>query len=207
MPDGSTPPLPDQARLDLAAFAGWFTGAVIAEWRIDTLHRTGTSRAASPQPRRLRDYLNGWWLAIPLAVWTALAGLEVVGLVRLLRGSVHQTRAFAAISVVALACGLVLVVVARRVVGRPQPAVNDDVLAADNALRRHSLRVLFGAAIAFSGYLGYAIAMAVTQGLSENTTAHGLAALVGLVVLPIIGLLYAVAPRRSLRARQAAAAR
>jgi hypothetical protein len=205
--DGSTPPLPDQARLDLAAFAGWFTGAVIAEWRIDTLHRSGSSRAAPLQPRRLRDYLNGWWLAIPLVVWTALAVLEVVGLVRLLRGSVHQARAFVGVSLVALACGVVLIVVVRRIVGRPQPAVAEDVLAADNALRRHSLRVLFGAAIAFAGYFGFAIAIAVTQRLSENTTAHGLAAFVGLAVLPIIGLLYAVAPRRGLRAGQAAAVR
>ena len=136
-----------------AAFLGWFVGAVVAEWRIAGLPRSGGTRLASLERRTVTAYLqraSGVLLALALAV---LVGAFVRVLV--LAGCADQGtsavgQAFAWFARAATGLALVALTL-RRVVTRRQPPASGDLIAADDALRARAANVLAGSAIAAAG--------------------------------------------------------
>lgn len=127
-------------------FFGWFAGAVVAEWRVGQAAQ-GAARSASLQPRRLDTYLGRTSIFAPPLVVVVLCGVTVCDLTSRQTG---QRRLAAAL---VLAVGLLVLVgisvVRRQVFTRSQPADADaSVIAADDALRGQSLRVLSGSATA-----------------------------------------------------------
>jgi hypothetical protein len=134
----------------LELFAGWFVGAVVAEWRLAAA-ATGGKRAARLVPRRSRDYLRLPARALPGMVFVICAGVAIVDAVGALNGR-HAVWGQLVPWVLVTAVGLALVyAVQRRVLTRPQPVVAPDVLAADAAIRARSLQVLAGSAVAAAG--------------------------------------------------------
>jgi hypothetical protein len=123
-------------------FAGWFVGAIIAEFRLSAAP-VGAHRVASLRPRTPRRYLGPLpWIALGLSlavVWILTGVLLVVRDDRL----VHLVPALIATVTV-----IVVRVVARRVVDRPQPHQPIDQLAADDAIRSRSVHVLCGSGLA-----------------------------------------------------------
>lgn len=124
---------------------GYLLGAAAAEALVARRPPTG-ERRASLAPRLLTSYLPRWtrnlrWLlvltAAALAAWHAV----LQGLTAFPGGPLG---ALAGCLAVAAASELAL----RAVVGRPQPMVDADLLAADDALRASSLQALAGAAVA-----------------------------------------------------------
>ncbi len=184
-----------------AVFAGWFVGAVVAEWRIATIP-VGERRVASLHRRRLADYVRRPAFALVLGVWivVAAAGLLAAAVTvlhdrplrsyRHIPGTLWTELAFLAL------IGAALIFVANRVLRRPQPLAASDVLAADDAIRRHSLYVLVGSALALVGYVGAAIvaSFGVNGPGSSDRLSQGLQ-LLGVLVLPIAGALVALSPR------------
>jgi hypothetical protein len=124
-------------------FAGWFTGALVAEIRVAHLAH-GTRRAASLRPRRPGFYLPVVaWALVPVAAGLAVA----VAVATLVARASHRAEPdwWAAVwLVVALATAGTVRAVQRRVLRRPQPLAAPDVLAADDAIRSRSLHVLAG---------------------------------------------------------------
>lgn len=185
-----------------AVFAGWFIGAVIAEWRIATIP-VGDRRAASLHRRRLSDYAGRPFVMVAAGVWIVVGGAGLLAAAvtvlhdrplrhyRQIPGSLWTELVFLALA------GAALVLVANRVLRRPQPLAAPDVLAADDALRRHSLYVLVGAALALAGYLGAAMVATFGVGGPGSTYRYsdGLE-LFGVLVLPMAGALIALSPRR-----------
>ena len=104
--------------------AGWFVGAVIAEWRIARAP-VGTRRAASLQPRVPDVYASGAARAVPFLVTAVAVAVVGVGVVVGMSG---------------------------RDVPIPQIVTLADVLAADDAIRSRSLRVLVGAIGTLTAY-------------------------------------------------------
>jgi hypothetical protein len=185
-----------------AVFAGWFIGAVIAEWRIATIP-VGDRRAASLHRRRLGDYVGRPTLVLALGVWIVVAGAGLLAAAvtvlhdRPLRVYRHIPGSLWTELALLVLAGAALLFVANRVLRRPQPLAASDVLAADDAMRRHSLCVLVGSALALAGYLGAAIVSTFGVGGPGSTDqfSQGLE-LFGVLVLPIAGALIALSPRR-----------
>ena len=150
--------------------AGWFAGALIAEWRISRLP-VGARRAASLEPRLLASYVSRTARAVPLA----FAGVSVVlvAVCATVRASGHSLSMIKAGTFCALALGLVAVgrVVQTRIVDRPQPLAALDVLAADDAIRSRSLRVLIGAIGTLTAYCVVA-QLDVLSGAAAHTGAY-----------------------------------
>ena len=124
--------------------AGWFAGAVIAEWRIHRLP-PGARISASLQPRLAAAYVSAAARAVPLLVAgisVATAGVSVGVNMSGRAGATPQVVSLAAVAVLLAAVGRV---VEGRILDRPQPFAAADVLAADDAIRSRSLRVLVGA--------------------------------------------------------------
>lgn len=175
----------------VAAFGGWFAGAVIAEWRVDSLARGGRS-AALLYRRRIGDYVRRPALVTAVAVWLALPVLTVVALVASVHRSTDDLAAGAALLAV-VTVGSVILLVVRRILQRPQPLVAADLLEADNAIRGRSLNTLVGSALAIGGYLG---AVAIGEIVANSQAAGvGVANLFGYAALPILGVIVARAPR------------
>lgn len=190
----------------LAAFAGWFVGMVIAEWRVDTLARRPDRSVASLEPRQLRSYLDLRLLALPLLAWFGVYFFVLLGILQsasdhdvLFALQSYFVGRFVPLSVGAVVAVAALVLVAHRIVTRPQPAAAPDLVAADNALRSRSLRVLCGSAFALAGYFGAALYDAITQRPVDagTTPGFGVAGLVGYIALPILGVVLASAPVRT----------
>lgn len=177
-------------------FAGWFVGAVIAEWRINTAE-VGVRRAALLVPRERSDYLSRSvrWLTDG-AVFVTL-GLGVVALARSpagrqaldAEGRNHSLAGpWEAFPPWLPLLGAVLVIAAIRVVQlrvltRRQPIASIDVIDADDAVRARSLRVLSGATIALMGYLAAPLVIFA----SDHSTGAGLPSIVLILWAPIIG--------------------
>lgn len=170
-------------RIDfLALFAGWFVGALVAEFRLARVPR-GPRRAASLTRRTGSAYLPGvLWALVPAA---ALASLAVGGwtLVEVLRGRSVDPLA-GVLCGVALAVAVTVILVQRQVLHRGQSAEAADLVAADNAIRSRSLHVLAGAGMSVIGYcvLGQLTAMATNPD-------SGI--LLGYVAVPVLGWLVA----------------
>jgi hypothetical protein len=185
-----------------AVFAGWFIGAVAAEWRIATIP-VGERRMASLHQRRLGDYVARPALVIAAVAWVVVAGAALLAAAdtmwqdrplryyRQIPGSLWTELALLALT------GAALGLVTYRVLRRPQPLAPPDVLAADDAMRRHSLNMLIGSAVALAGYLGAAVVSAfVLQGPGSGYQLSDALEFVGVVVLPAAGALIALGPRR-----------
>jgi hypothetical protein len=173
----------------LALFAGWFAGAVVAEWRVSSLANTpGPHRSAALVPRRLDDYLPraARWSAC--AAW-AIAGaseLAVLGglLARRSGGVTIALGWIAATAVAAVGLGLV----GRQVLVRPQRHTDPGLIAADDALRSRSLHALAGSAMAIAGYLlaGFGYTLGPYSPVLDDGFGTLLGGL-GAIALPILG--------------------
>lgn len=136
--------------LDLVAtFAGWFAGAVLAEWRISAPPSRGTRRQADLRVRTVSSFVTASnrvalatvaALLVVTAVWAGVVDLADPG---------RRADWLAAVAACLLSGG-VLWAVTRRIVDRPRPAGPPDIRDADDALRGHSLTVLAGSAVALA---------------------------------------------------------
>ncbi|MGH2874787.1 MAG: hypothetical protein ACRDLV_00905 [Solirubrobacteraceae bacterium] len=186
-----------------ALFGGWFVGAVLAEWRVSSAS-SGSRRAARLAPRRRRDYLDVPARALPIAAVVVCSALAVAILI----GGADRGRAVwlpLAGWLVATLVGLTLLVVAQRhVLGRPQPVVTRDVLAADEAIRIRSMRVIAGAGVATAGIPAAALVntLATAYPRLDPSEVHGLSSLALLVAI-ILGAALAYAPVRHVPAHPA----
>jgi hypothetical protein len=156
-----------ELRLDpFLLFVGWFAGAIGAEWRLGE-RPIGPVRRAVVVRRELGGYLDGWSRALVVLVTALGLGAATVNVVRsaslgasLLPGLVLTAGLLASVGVTWLA--------GRRIVNRPQPVGSDDLLAADEALRTHSLRVLGGSSVVLAA-CATAMIIAVAPGMDERT--------------------------------------
>ncbi len=129
----------------LALFAGWFLGALAAEFHL-ARYRPGPRRLASLTPRLPRRYLNPVvWALLPLAA----VGNVLPGPIAVLYqfDNVHWA-ALVGWLALALATLAAVALVRQRVLTRAQPVAAPDVLAADDAIRARSLHVLTGSGFA-----------------------------------------------------------
>lgn len=183
-----------ELRIDfLAAFAGWFVGAVVAEWRV-TAAEPGVQRTARLAPRLAKHYLGVVARFAPLLTLALALFIGTLDLVASQRADADRpvTVGWLVLAVVGFA---VPAVVSRRVLARPQPAgLPDDVVAADDAVRRRSLHVLAGCSMALVAYPTAGL-ITVLDRVSDSTSV-GL--LTFLVVLPAVlgGWLVARTPAR-----------
>jgi hypothetical protein len=185
----------------LALFAGWFAGAVVAEWRVSTA-AAGRRRAAVLEPRRLADYVPRPSRVVPVAAWVVLAAFELFALVFVLAR--HGDRLAPVLGWIALTAvaGTLLAVVGRQVLVRPQRYRAADQIAADDAIRSRSLHVLAGSALAIAGYLSVGVAETLathSAAWSENLAV--LIAVIGGILVPIVGFNVATAPTPPIRRR------
>ncbi|MGI8879348.1 MAG: hypothetical protein ACR2KJ_02325 [Jatrophihabitans sp.] len=185
----------------LALFAGWFAGAVVAEWRVSVAAQLpGRRRAAVLEPRRLADYLLRPSRLVAVAAWVGLGFGELSALGGLAAG--HSRGLPVALLWIGLTAliGAVLITVGRQVLLRPQRDAAPDLIAADDALRSRSLHVLAGSSIAIAGYLLAAFVHALTP--YSTILADGVGSLlgmIGVVLAPVLGFIVAtsaVAPIR-----------
>lgn len=177
----------------LVAFSGWFVGAAIAEWRVDSLAR-GPRAAAMLHRRSIGDYVRTYILALVATLWLAVLVLGVSAVVATISRS--SDRGPAALTLGAgLLAGAAIVLVVRRILARPQPLVALDLLEADNAIRGRSLNVLTGCGLAIGGYL-VALSVGEIVPRPDSVVPH-LAQLVGFLALPILGVIVARTPRRT----------
>lgn len=186
------------------AFAAWFAGAVVAEYRLASPPAAGR-RVAALHRRELRDYLNRFEILVPAVVWGAGAagGVAVLLLHPAARGAVGLL-----LLVMAVVGGFFWLVV-YRVLHRPQPLSAAEILATDNALRRRSLHVLAGSALAIGGYAAALIAVTanVNAASPDRHAALVLCAQVfGQGFLPIVGVIIALGPRVSRTSAEPSAA-
>jgi hypothetical protein len=173
-------------------------GAVIAEWRVASLQPNDSQRVAALSRRTTSDYVPRALLLANVVAWSVVAvfaGCAVVSLTS------REGAAIVAESVLALCAGPAIYFVAAHVVSRPQPIAQDDVLAADDALRSRSLHVLAGSALALAG-----IVIAVIDSAAGSVYGHWLAgqwdtvvSLIGTVLLPLLGWVAATTPSRPRR--------
>lgn len=173
----------------LALFAGWFAGAVVAEWRVSSLARTpGPQRSAALEPRRLADYLPeaARWSVCVAWVIAVASELSVLGSL-LVRHSGGVAIALAWIGATAVAAGG-LGLVGHQVLVRPQRYTDPGLIAADDALRGRSLDVLAGSAMAIAGYL--LAGLVYTLGPYSSVLSDGVGTLLGglgAIAVPILG--------------------
>jgi hypothetical protein len=88
--------------------------------------------------------------------------------------------------------GVAILQVHRHVLRRPRPLADPDVLAADDAIRTRTLRVLSGSTMAIGGYLAAAVLAAVPQywlWLNDRAVSA-----IGVLLAPILGVIIATAP-------------
>jgi hypothetical protein len=174
----------------LGMFAGWFAGAIIAEWRL-TLPASGERRVASLVPRRLRDYLGPWALWTPVGLWALVLAVALRGLIE----GPEWPLVWGPLAL--LATGVVIVTVGRHVLNRAQPAGALDLVAVDDALRSRSLHVLAGSAVAAGGYLASIVIGYLAQ-WGRWFDGGGLSwwSAVGLLACPLVGVAIATASTR-----------
>ena len=183
----------------LTVFAGWFVGAVAAEWRVGSGRRDGVRRSASLVPRRIGDYLSAG-----VRVLTGIALLTVVAVeITLVALAKTERPLLAAWLGATLIVTLGIALVARHVLTRPQPLDQIDVELADQALRSRSLHVLLGSVLAIAGYLSSGAANVASRDyLWGNAQWPSGAIAIGSILLPALGVMIATStftarPRRN----------
>jgi hypothetical protein len=176
----------------LALLAGWFAGALVAEFRL-ARRPAGPRRAASLAPRVPGAYLSRFvWAFLPAAALLSLA-LAGLALIPVLSGQ-QPNLPVLALCGVAIALTAAVLVVQRSVLHRPQPVEAPDVVAADDAIRSRSLHVLAGGGTTLVLYcvLGQLAEVAPLGDAWLTRMADGASA-VGVVAVPLLGWLIATA--------------
>jgi hypothetical protein len=179
----------------LSLLAGWFVGAVIAEWRVAAIS-PGRSPGALLSRRVASDYVPIIWLWTPYAA--LLLSTAVAGWAAALEVPSSTLRSCVAALAVAAAIVAVLRVAAHRILQRPQPAVAPDVLAADDSIRARSLHVLVGAGLTLALYAVLAQLAALRSVLpaaSGNARFITAAYYLGQVLGPLLGYVIATEQR------------
>lgn len=147
-------------RIDfLAMFLGWFVGAIVAEWRINSPAQTGRRRA-DLRPRTPATFLTPYAMR---CLWVVSAALVATGIAAGV-GSIGTpvTRPdWLVTTFMTLVVAVALWAVSRRVVDRPRPS-DPDFAVADAALRRNSFAIIAGSAVALSAWPITAYIMAIT---------------------------------------------
>jgi hypothetical protein len=164
------------------ALSGWFVGALIAEVRVSG--PITARRAASLQRRTAHHYLpplNRRVLATTAVACLALAGIAAA------TGSVAPGRAMAVWVAAAIGLPAVVAVVARKILLRPQPQASPDVLSADEAIRRRSLRVVSASAITLLLYCVADQLRVLLDRADAGTAAAVVLILAGAVAVPVSG--------------------
>ncbi len=126
--------------------AGWMLGAWLADRHVGADLRTG--RGASLAARRLADYLPLGLRGAP-----AIGAAGVVVLAATLPGGGPSTIDRVTSAVVAVATAGLVALGQRSVVGRPQPADEPSVLAADDAVRATTIHHVGGGGTAVTLFL------------------------------------------------------
>jgi hypothetical protein len=163
-------------------FAGWFGGAVIAETRVAHLARSAQP-VASLVARQMSGYVSPVARAgLPIAAGFGLALGATAVIARIGGADVNLAQAAAWLVAVGLVTGLIRTV-QQRVLHRPQPPAEPDVIAADDAIRSRSLHVLAGAGAALVAYC------AMGQLLAFGGSAEHLAQRIGLIATPTVAVL------------------
>ena len=178
--------------------AGWFAGAIVAELRVAQLARAPRA-AASLTARQSADYLPaiGRW-AVPATVAACLA-VAVFGAARSGTGRTVDAGLLELWTGLGVAVGAATFAAQRYVLRRPQPRVEPDRLAADDAIRSRSMHVLAGAGMTLVLYcvLGQLAASKVLDGPQTGPIAVFL-----LFGNPILGRMLAYWPWSPDRGRQ-----
>lgn len=165
----------------LTAFAGWFIGGLVAEYRIASIEPSAR-RAASLEPRLLRRQI-GTAARVLLLILVAVTVIGAGGcLLAATDGrDVDGPQVFGYLAAAVLTLGLP-VLVGRHVLSRPRPlAVTFDRQRADDALRDRSLHVLAGCAIALTAFPAANLALQLGHALA-GTDAQGPVRALGLVL-------------------------
>lgn len=189
----------DEVRFDLLTmFAGWFAGAVVAEWRLAGLRVPEPRRGASLTPRTLGSYLGP---AARVAVGLTTGALAVLAVLAAAVGRPQdrwEVALWAGLAAVLLG---VVHVTAQRVLARPQPAASVSLREADDALRGRSLAVLSGSAVVAAGSPASSLLQLVGAG-GSHAEGWSAAALLMLLVAVVVGALVAThsRPARTRRA-------
>lgn len=147
----------------ILAVVGYLLGAVVAEAiAIPRLPRAGTP-TASLLPRLLNAYLPGYAVATLRLVPLVSLGLVPVFVVLQERPYLPVQMGVVGFTLISLASVMVATAAEwtmRKVLRRPQPAHQKDVVMADDALRSASIHALAGSAIALTVLLvGYQISL------------------------------------------------
>jgi hypothetical protein len=143
-------------------FVGYLIGALVAEISFTRPVAHGR-RAASLAPRRLTDYLPRRVVVAQRAL-AAAGALGVVAFAAVPYASSVDPPGVAAAAVWAaavLAFAAGLEAIERRLVARPQPFATPAMIAADDALRAHSIRAVAGAGLALLLLLGSGVSLAL----------------------------------------------
>jgi hypothetical protein len=187
----------------LAAFAGWFVGALVAEFRIASVP-PGARRAASLEPRLLRRQLRAGALRLPIFL-TAVSGVCAVSVLVSADGGDDEVPLVLGYVVAAIAAFVLPVLVGRHVLVRPRPiGTRRDQQHADDALRDRSLQTLAGSSIALAAYPAGNLAVQAGTSLGDGAVAASIP-IVGAVLLvigPICGWLVATRGRPEVSAAQ-----
>ncbi|MCB0978811.1 MAG: hypothetical protein KDB02_15260 [Acidimicrobiales bacterium] len=131
--------------------SGWVLGAAWAEQR---LPRPGERGAATVLPRSTTDYIPRGLAIAPFAAVAVTVAVAVVALVAPVRPTPGALQlpatplTFIVGAVVSVMLCLLVVALRRRVVGRPQPLMETDLLAVDDAVRASTIHHISGAGAA-----------------------------------------------------------
>jgi hypothetical protein len=169
----------------LTAFAGWFVGAMVAEYRVATLEARAR-RAASLEPRLLRRQLGTAARTLPVLLFAVAAVCAGASLLAAAAGREVRVALVLGHAVAAVLALALPVLVGRHVLARPRPLTRAlDRQFADDALRDRSLQVLAGCAIALTAFAAGDLALDLSRAL-DGTQLGDLLGLVG-ALLPLAG--------------------
>ncbi len=145
-------PLPLGDNWVALAVGGYLVGAVAAEASFLRPRRVpGAIRAATLSPRSPADYVSPatiWSIRLLPLVTVALAGTYAVIPKDPLRAVDPSVTYLAVASLLIVAFALAADWILRAIVARPQPAISEDLVAADDALRACSMHGLAAAVVA-----------------------------------------------------------
>lgn len=171
----------------ITLFAGWFAGAVVAEWFVSS-SASGPRRIATVRARALADYLPVPTRVLPAGMWLLLGLADVGALVYVAAENPQGLANIISWTVLDIAVAAMLFAVSRRVLARPQRGTSEDVIETDDAVRSRSLHVLAGSSLTIGGYLFAGTVQALTP--YSTTLADGVTSVVQVVcglLLPIVG--------------------
>jgi hypothetical protein len=188
-----------------ALFAGWFLGALVAEARIAHL-TPGPRRSASLEPRRPQAYVGPvTWRLLPAALVVATVVVAADAVAGVAGRPVNWLAVPFYVGAVAIAAAVRFTQL--RVLRRPQPLAEPDVIEADDAIRSRSLHVLAGAGTATVLYCALGCLWAL--GLQPDTATSRLVLSVAYVFMlgnPLLGWQVATLRWRVRRTPQAVGA-